>query len=587
MSRRTTIALSTAGLLAAGAALALAVRPARHDVPDVAAGTGSRRPPRVVIAGGGYVGFCVARALRAQLNLDQVEIAIIDSRAYMTYQPFLPEVAAGSIQPRHVVAPHRRNLDGVTIITGAVTAIDHAGRTVTVRPPTPQSTHERVEPYTLTYDHLVIALGAEARTLPIPGLAEQAMGFKQVEEATALRNRVLTRIEDAASTWDTERRRRLLTFVFVGGGFAGVEAIAELEDMARATVRTIPSIEQRDVRFVLVEGSRRILPELTEELSGYGLQQLLERGIDVRLNTFLSSCVDGHVVLSDGTEFDADTIVWTAGVKAAPVLQTASDLPIDARGRVTALPTLQVARDGAPVEGAWAAGDCAAVPDLTSEDPEATCAPTAQHAVRQAKLLADNLVAVLAAGDENGVPLKSYAHANLGTVASLGVPHKLRRTSKVDEILAAAKDVALQGVQEIAPAHAIGLVHHVRAEEERLSTHLFECTLPGYRGWFWFATLSRAPRSRVATICEVGLLPGDDALIAPDWVPWADRVRPEDLQENAAQENAEQENTAQENAESAEATEAEESAESGEPAENKTAENKSAVEEIAEAESAE
>lgn len=160
---------------------------------------------------------------------------------------------------------------------------------------------------------------------------------------------------------------------------------------------------------------------------------------------------------------------------------------------------------------------------------------------------------------------------------SLGVPHKLRRTSKVDEILAAAKDVALQGVQEIAPAHAIGLVHHVRAEEERLSTHLFECTLPGYRGWFWFATLSRAPRSRVATICEVGLLPGDDALIAPDWVPWADRVRPEDLEENAAQENAE----------SAEAIEAEESAESGEPVENKTAENESAVEEIAEAESAE
>lgn len=160
---------------------------------------------------------------------------------------------------------------------------------------------------------------------------------------------------------------------------------------------------------------------------------------------------------------------------------------------------------------------------------------------------------------------------------SLGVPHKLRRTSKVDEILAAAKDVALQGVQEIAPAHAIGLVHHVRAEEERLSTHLFECTLPGYRGWFWFATLSRAPRSRVATICEVGLLPGDDALIAPDWVPWADRVRPEDLQENAAQENAD----------SAEDTEAEESAESVESAENESAENESAVEETAEAESAE
>ncbi len=163
---------------------------------------------------------------------------------------------------------------------------------------------------------------------------------------------------------------------------------------------------------------------------------------------------------------------------------------------------------------------------------------------------------------------------------SLGVPHKLRRTSKVDEILAAAKDVALQGVREIAPAHAIGLVHHVRAEEERLSTHLFECTLPGYRGWFWFATLSRAPRSRVATICEVGLLPGDDALIAPDWVPWADRVRPEDLEENAEQENVESDAAT------------EESAESGEPVENnsvenETAQNASAAEETADAESAE
>ena len=169
---------------------------------------------------------------------------------------------------------------------------------------------------------------------------------------------------------------------------------------------------------------------------------------------------------------------------------------------------------------------------------------------------------------------------------SLGVPHKLRRTSKVDEILAAAKDVALQGVQEIAPAHAIGLVHHVRAEEERLSTHLFECTLPGYRGWFWFATLSRAPRSRVATICEVGLLPGDDALIAPDWVPWADRVRPEDLEENAVEENADsaEDTEAEESAESAEFAESGESVES---AENESAENESAVEETIEAESAE
>ena len=421
MSRSTVIALSTAGLLAAGAALLLAGRPARpalHEVPALPAASGGRRPARIMIAGGGYVGFCVARALRSQLDVGSVEIAVVDPRPYMTYQSFLPEVAAGSIQPRHIVASHRRGLDGVTILTGSVTGIDHASRTITITPPVPESTKETPEPYDLSYDYLVLALGAEARTLPIPGLAEQAMGFKQVEEALALRNRVLSRIDDAACTWDAERRRRLLTFVFVGGGFAGVEAIAELEDMVRSAVAKIPSVEQKDVRFVLVEGSRRILPELTEELSGYGLEQLRDRGIDVRLSTFLTSCTGGHVVLSDGTELDADTIVWTAGVKASPILAE-SDLPVEASGRVTTLPTLQVARDGVVVDGAWAAGDCAAVPDLTSDDPAATCAPTAQHAVRQARVLADNLVATLTAGPD--AELRSYAHENLGTVATLGI----------------------------------------------------------------------------------------------------------------------------------------------------------------------
>ena len=206
-------------------------------------------------------------------------------------------------------------------------------------------------------------------------------------------------------------------------------------------------------------------------------------------------------------------------------------------------------------------------PSVNAEETEAADAPAEESA-------AEESAAEETAQNEDSTPDPFTPLDEEVGAPSLGVPHKLRRTSKVDEILAAAKDVALQGVQEIAPAHAIGLVHHVRAEEERLSTHLFECTLPGYRGWFWFATLSRAPRSRVATICEVGLLPGDDALIAPDWVPWADRVRPEDLEENAEQENAE----------SAETAEAEESAEL---AENKAEENESAVEETAEAESAE
>ena len=211
-------------------------------------------------------------------------------------------------------------------------------------------------------------------------------------------------------------------------------------------------------------------------------------------------------------------------------------------------------------------------PSVNAEEPEMAEAPAEESTAEESA--SGESAAEETAQNEDSTPDPFTPLDEEVGAPSLGVPHKLRRTSKVDEILAAAKDVALQGVREIAPAHVIGLVHHVRAEEERLSTHLFECSLPGYRGWFWFATLSRAPRSRVATICEVGLLPGDDALIAPDWVPWADRVRPEDLEENAAQENAE----------SAETAEAEESAE---PAENKAEENESAVEETAEAESAE
>ena len=203
-------------------------------------------------------------------------------------------------------------------------------------------------------------------------------------------------------------------------------------------------------------------------------------------------------------------------------------------------------------------------PSVNAEETEAADAPAEEYTSEES-------AAEETAQNEDSTPDPFTPLDEEVGAPSLGVPHKLRRTSKVDEILAVAKDVALQGVQEIAPAHAIGLVHHVRAEEERLSTHLFECTLPGYRGWFWFATLSRAPRSRVATICEVGLLPGDDALIAPDWVPWADRVRPEDLQENAVEENAD----------------SAESAESVESAENESAENESAAEETAEAESAE
>ncbi|GAA2235472.1 NAD(P)/FAD-dependent oxidoreductase [Rarobacter faecitabidus] len=364
--------------------------------------------PRILVLGGGSVGLYSARRLRRRLG-SRARITVVDALPYMTYAPFLPEVGSGAIGGRDVVAPFLRALRGIETVQAKVTGIDHAGRKVTVSP--------NVGPdFDIEYDELVIGLGSIARTLPIPGLAEEAIGFKHVEEALYLRNKILDRVLIAAHTEDEALRKRLLTFTFIGGGFAGIEAVAEAEDMARAAVKKIPSLSQDDLKFVVIEGADRILPELPLEMAQYGLANLRRRGIDVHLSTFLSSCVDGHVVTSTGVEFDSDTIVWTAGVRANPVIGE-SDLPTDKLGRLTVSATLQVIDyEGNVVPGAWGAGDCAAVPDLYNEGK--FCPPNAQHAIREAKVLADNLVANLA-----GRGVSQYKHKNLGTVASLGL-HK-------------------------------------------------------------------------------------------------------------------------------------------------------------------
>ena len=218
---------------------------------------------------------------------------------------------------------------------------------------------------TLNYDQVVVAVGSIARTLPIPGLADIGIGFKHVKDAIALRNHVLDRLDVAANLDDPELRARALRFVFVGGGYAGIEALAELEDMGRAAVRFHDALAAEDLRFVLVEASRRILPEVGEDMGRYTLKQLRERGIDIRLETRLELCTDGNVVLSDGTTMRADTLVWTAGVRPSPVLAN-TDLPVDDRGRLRCAADLRVQGPHGVVAGAWGAGDCAAVPDLTS-----------------------------------------------------------------------------------------------------------------------------------------------------------------------------------------------------------------------------
>ena len=359
---------------------------------------------RIVVVGGGYVGMYTALRLQKKLRSGEADITVIDPQPNMTYQPFLPEAAAGSIEPRHVVVPLRKVLRKCHHLTGRVTSISHQRRELTVDLVAGNTT-------TIGYDVLVVAPGSVARTLPIPGLAECGIAFKTVGEAIYLRNHVLSRLDAAATTVDPALRRRLLTFLVVGGGYAGIEALAELADMARYASRYYENINREDIRWVLVEAANRIMPEVGPKMGRYTVERLLDADIEVNLDTRVNSMVGGHVELDDGQSFDTDTIIWTAGVKPNPMLDR-TDLPRDDRGRVECGTDLQV--EGMP--GVFCAGDCASVPDLSKDDPEAKTSPSAQHAVRQAKTLADNVVAHL-----RSKPLKQYKHSYAGSVASLGL----------------------------------------------------------------------------------------------------------------------------------------------------------------------
>ncbi|MBO0918962.1 NAD(P)/FAD-dependent oxidoreductase [Streptomyces laculatispora] len=380
-------------------------------------GTPPGPPPgvRILVVGGGYVGMYTAlrlqRKLKQRLRSGEAEIVVVSPDPYMTYQPFLPEAAAGSISPRHVVVPLRRVLPHCTIVIGEAQRIDTAKRTATVT--TLATGEDGTGAVEIPYDEIVVAPGSVSRTLPVPGLADHGFGFKTIEEAIGLRNHVIEQMDIASATRDPAIRDAALTFVFVGGGYAGVEALAELEDMARYTARYYHNIKAEDLKWILVEATGRILPEVGESMGKYAVRELRGRNIDVRLDTRLESCEDRVAVLSDGSRFPTRTLVWTAGVKPAPLL-AATGLPLNERGRLICTAELTV--EGA--EHAWAAGDAAAVPDLTADEPGRETAPNAQHAVRQAKVLAENIVASM-----NGEPLTEYRHSYAGSVASLGL-HK-------------------------------------------------------------------------------------------------------------------------------------------------------------------
>ena len=351
-----------------------------------------------LVLGGGFAGGYVAR------RLGRRGATIVNPSNYMLYTPLLPEAAAGTIEPRHVTVPLRAMAPHADLLMGSAVALDPERRSVRVE--------SEAGAFALEYENLVVALGAVTRMPDVPGLREHALGVKDVGDAIRLRNQVLRAIELADA--DPESAGRRLTFVFAGAGFAGVETIAELQELAAGALRRHPRLEGVEPRWLLADPSERILGQTPDGLAHFAARTLERRGVEILTGTALASVDAGGAVLSDGRRIASDTVVWTAGVAANPLVAQLG-LPVDDRGRVRVDETLRV--EGMP--DVWSLGDCAAVPNAATGgelDP-----PTCQHALRQARRLARNL---------RGTP-RAYAYKTRGQMATLGRRHGIAVLGRV------------------------------------------------------------------------------------------------------------------------------------------------------------
>jgi NADH dehydrogenase len=368
----------------------------------------------VVIAGGGFAGSSVARGLERILPKQSARLILVNDVNFMLYTPFLPEAAAGTLEPRHVVTPLRDILRRTYLRIGAIAGHDPAARTVELH------SHDG-EVESIRYDQFVVAVGSVSRSLPVPGLDEHAIGFKSLADAIWLRNHVIETLEQANATEDPRRREQLLTYVFVGGGYSGLEALAELQDFAADAIERYPRARLQGMRWMLVEAMDRVLPEVPADLASYALQELRGRGIDIRLGTRIEEATADSTLLSTGERIPTRTLVWTAGVAPHPSLGSLA-LPLTEAGRVEVDSQMRVAG----LDGVWALGDCAAVPH-PSGAPRA-CPPTAAMAVRQGAVVANNLAAELGVATqprEFGY-LGREAFVNLGRYKAVGKIGRLK-----------------------------------------------------------------------------------------------------------------------------------------------------------------
>lgn len=356
----------------------------------------------VVIAGGGFGGYNAARKLERLLPPHSARVTLVSDVNFLLFTPLLPGAAAGTLEPRHVVVPLREQLKTTDLWLGRVSGAAPERNRLVV-----DSLDGRR--HELHYDQLIVALGSISRTLPIPGLVEHAIGFKTLSDAIALRNRVLSLLEIAETVPDAESRAALLTFVFVGAGYAGLEGLAELQDFMADVIDLYPRCRVQGMRWILVEAKERVMPEVAAPLAAFAERELRGRGIDIRTRTTVEEVGDRWVRLKGGETIPTCTVAWTAGVRPNPVVAQLG-LPLAEGGRLDVDAAMRVRghRD------VWAIGDAAAVPDPARKGQASP--PTAQHAIRQGKRVARNVAAELGAGGS----VKPFAYKTKGVFVDMG-----------------------------------------------------------------------------------------------------------------------------------------------------------------------
>ncbi|WP_028815405.1 NAD(P)/FAD-dependent oxidoreductase [Streptomyces flavidovirens] len=357
--------------------------------------------PKILVVGAGFAGVQCLQRLERKLAPREAELVLVSPSDYQLYLPLLPHVAAGVLTPQSVAVSLRRRLRRTRICPGGAIGIDGRAKVCVIRKITGEVIAE-------SYDQLVLVAGSTTRTFDIPGLRDHGRGMKSLAEAAHLRDHVIAQLDIAAATTDQAEREARLRFVVVGGGYAGTETAACLQRLTSAAVERYPNLDRAQIKWHLVDVAPRLLPELGEKLGEKAMAMLRYRGIEFSLGTSVASVDATSVRLTDGRTLPSHTLIWTAGVAASPLVATLGAETV--RGRLAATPQLTVPG----FDGLFAAGDAAAVPDV-AKGGDAMCPPTAQHAQRQGKVLADNIVARL-----RGMPLKPYVHKDLGLVVDLG-----------------------------------------------------------------------------------------------------------------------------------------------------------------------